>query len=285
MASTSPLPAVRDVSRAHLDTGRPGQGRTFVLWSAVGALCATLVWGGDLVQSRFQPAAGEFPGSAASGVQGAAGSLLPEHQWIGVLIQLVAAALIGLVVTSVHRQVRRDRALSRAMEQAQTLLCVSGALMMIIIGNSLARAFGIAGAAAIIRFRTPVDDPTDATILFLLLALGMAAGIGALPLAGLGTLCLCVLLPILERFSPPPPRTMTIELVAHGREFPSAQVEEVFARHAVDIEPREVGHGTQARVKYLATVGPRIDLEALSRQLLNDDVGIASLSWETRKKA
>ena len=64
------------------------------------------------------------------------------------------------------------------MEQAQTLLCVSGAMMMIIIGNSLARAFGIAGAASIIRFRTPVDDPKDVTILFLLMGLGMSSGLG-----------------------------------------------------------------------------------------------------------
>ena len=70
------------------------------------------------------------------------------------------------------------------MEQAQTLLCVSGAMMMIIIGNSLARAFGIAGAASIIRFRTPVDDPKDVTILFLLMGLGMSVGSAHSPSPG-----------------------------------------------------------------------------------------------------
>ena len=80
------------------------------------------------------------------------------------------------------------------MEQAQTLLCVSGAMMMIIIGNNLARAFGIAGAASIIRFRTPVDDPKDVTILFLLMGLGMSTGLGQFAVAGLGTAFLCVAL-------------------------------------------------------------------------------------------
>ena len=74
------------------------------------------------------------------------------------------------------------------------LLCVSGAMMMIIIGNSLARAFGIAGAASIIRFRTPVDDPKDVTILFLLMGLGMSSGLGAFAVAGLGTAFLCIAL-------------------------------------------------------------------------------------------
>jgi hypothetical protein len=255
------------------------------LWLAVIALSAALVWGGDYVQSRLLEPAVALPGALASGGDGSVGTARPKSEWIGVVVQLAAAALIGLLVTSVHRHVRRDRALSRAMEQAQTLLCVSGALMMIIIGNSLARAFGIAGAAAIIRFRTPVDDPTDATILFLLLALGMAAGIGALPLAGLGTLCLCALLPVLERFSPAPPRTMAVELVARGPEFPSARVQEVFARNAVTVEPREIGNGELARIKYLATIGPGVELEDLSRQLLDGDVGIGSLSWETKKRA
>jgi hypothetical protein len=80
--------------------------------------------------------------------------------------KLVAAALIGALVSAVHEPVSRDR--PRSLEQAQVLLCVAGAMMMIIIGNSLARAFGIRGAAGIVRFRTPVDDPKDVTILFLL---------------------------------------------------------------------------------------------------------------------
>ena len=106
------------------------------------------------------------------------------------LLKLVAASLIGLLITAVHRPDTRDT--GPHMGQAQTLLCVSGAVMMIIIGNSLARAFGIAGAASIIRFRTPVDDPKDVTVLFLLMGLGMSIGLGAFAVAGLGAAFLCV---------------------------------------------------------------------------------------------
>src|SRR5258707_1310626 len=77
------------------------------------------------------------------------------------LMKLLVATGIGLLVTAVHRPTLRERPMNRSMEHAQTLLCVSGAMVMIIIGNSIARAFGIAGAATIIRFRTPVDDPKD----------------------------------------------------------------------------------------------------------------------------
>ena len=74
-------------------------------------------------------------------------------------------------------------------------------MMMIIIGNSLARAFGIAGAAGIVRFRTPVDDPKDVTILFLLMGLGHGDGARRVRGRGAGTAFLCVALFVLDRFS------------------------------------------------------------------------------------
>jgi hypothetical protein len=199
-----------------------------------------------------------------------------------VLLKLGTAILIGLLVTAVQRSVGGDRTQTRSMEQAQTLLCLSGAMMMIIIGNSLARAFGVAGAAAIIRFRTPVEDPRDITILFLLMALGMAAGIGALPIAGLGALCVCLLLPVLDRFTEQPPRAMAVEFVARGAAFPSAHVHAVFDAHRVTYEAREIAHGDAARVKYRAWVDRSISLETLSDELLQHG-GIASVSWETKK--
>jgi anti-anti-sigma factor len=142
------------------------------------AICGGLVWIGLKWPMQLT---GIDPGTEA--LMEAGKKIPPIHplQPFIELGKLVAAALIGMLVSSVHEPVSRDR--PRSLEQAQTLLCVSGAMMMIIIGNSLARAFGIAGAAGIVRFRTPVDDPKDVTILFLLMGLGMAAGLGAFAVA------------------------------------------------------------------------------------------------------
>jgi hypothetical protein len=284
MFPASRLDAAFGVTAARSDAPRQRSGRGVLLAVSALSVCGALVWAGDALGGRLtvdQPAAG------AAGIASATAAPL-DLDSLAVLVKLAAAAVIGLLVTAVHRHVQ-GRPVSRSMEQAQTLLCVSGALMMIIIGNSLARAFGIAGAAAIIRFRTPVDDPRDTTILFLLLALGMAAGIGALPLAGLGALCLCVLLPVLERFSAPeraPARSAVLELVARGPEFPVEHVQWVLARHGVTFEPREVSNGEAARMKYQATLDPSVSLETLSEDLLRGgDAGIASLSWDVRKRS
>ena len=201
------------------------------------------------------------------------------------LAKLVAAAMIGMLVTVVHRQYRVERGPNPTMDQAQVLLCIAGALMMIIIGNNVARAFGIAGAASIIRFRTPIEDARDITILFILMGLGMAAGVGAFAVAGLGTLFLCGMIPALQMFSEDRPRTMLVEIVADGREFPLAHVQQVFAVNSVIFEPREVSQGKEAAVQYMTTLRPTDSLEDLSAQLIGDGkLGIKNVSWSPPKR-
>jgi anti-anti-sigma factor len=202
------------------------------------------------------------------------------------LSKLVLATSIGVIVTSVHRRYRRERPQTQAMEQAQVLLCVSGALMMIIIGGSVARAFGIAGAASIIRFRTPVEDPKDITILFLLMGLGMAAGVGLFAVAGLGTLFLCLCLALLNRIGARRPRAMMAEVEAEGREFPTAHVQSVFARNHVIFEPREVSQGKALSVRYYTLLDPDQSLESLSEQLMaGGKANVQSVSWELPRKS
>ena len=170
------------------------------------------------------------------------------------------------------------------MEQAQTLLCVSGAMMMIIIGNNLARAFGIAGAASIIRFRTPVDDPKDVTILFLLMGLGMSSGLGQFAVAGLGTAFLCVALLVLDRVSTRKTRVMSVEILAEGRQFPATHVENVFARNQIVFEPREISQSDDVTVKYHTWLDARTSLEDLSSQLMVEGGGVKSVAWEHPKR-
>jgi anti-anti-sigma factor len=200
--------------------------------------------------------------------------------------KLVAAFAIGLLVTGVQRHLYREKPMPQSLEHAQVLLCVAGAMMMVIIGNSMARAFGILGIAGIIRFRTPVEDPRDTSIIFLQMGLGMAAGLGAFTVAGLGTLFLCLVLVALDRTTARKPRTLMVEISAEGRDFPTAHVESVFAQHRVTFEPREVSQGKEVVVRYHTTVGPTTALEAISEALVaGGKSGVKSVSWEAPKKS
>ena len=243
-------------------------------------LCGGLVWVG--LRWPAELAGVETGETMFSGTRSAPAIAAHPLQPFLELLKLVVASLIGLLVTAIHQPAVRDR--GRAMEQAQTLLCVSGAMMMIIIGNSLARAFGIAGAASIIRFRTPVDDPKDVTILFLLMGLGMSSGLGQFAVAGLGTAFLCVALVVLDRMSTQRTRVMSVEILAEGRLFPTTHVENVFARNQIVFEPREISQSDDVTVKYHTWLDPRTSLEDLSGQLMAEGGGVKSVAWEHPKR-
>jgi len=199
-------------------------------------------------------------------------------------VRIALAAAIGLSVTVVHKRVR-GRTVGYSLARAQTLLCVAGALTMTLIDNSVARAFGIAGAASIVRFRTPVDDPTDATVLFLLMALGMASGVGALGLSLAGAVAVCLLLLAFGALAPEPRRRhVTIELVAAGHEFPRAHVERIFAAYGIAAEPSEWSQDTATRVRYRAAVDETLSLEDLGADLMSrGEAALQSVAWEIRK--
>lgn len=201
------------------------------------------------------------------------------------LLKLVVATLVGIIVTVVHKRYHRDKPLTRSLQQAQVLLCVAGAMVMIIIGNSVARAFGVMGAAGVVRFRTPVEDPKDTTILFLLIGLGMACGVGLLEVAGLGTIFLCLVLLVLDLFGEAKARAMILSVVAAGREFPSEHVHSVLTGSVNFFEPREVLHGSEAVIKYHVLLAPHTSLSWLSQQLMGDGAaGLKSVSWSEPPK-
>ncbi len=241
------------------------------------ALCFVLTWGGIYFKDYL--IAPEITATLPSGVPGA--SAAPTLHPLVELLKLVVAAIVGMVITAVHGRCQREKPIPRSLEHAQVMLCISGALMMIIIGNSLARAFGVAGAAGIVRFRTPVEDAKDATVIFLLLGLGMACGQGMFGVAGLGGLFLCVFLWLIDHYGESIPRSLMLAMTAEGA-FPSTHVQSVLARHKVRVEPREV---SPAGVKYLVTLDTRTSLEGISAELMAGGAsGLKSVSWESLKK-
>jgi len=105
-----------------------------------------------------------------------------------VFARLVVAFALGAIVSYRPWRAlipRRRRPSPPAMEntQAQTLIAVAGALMVSVIGDNMARAFGLVGLGAFIRFRSGIKDPRDAAVMFVMIGIGMACGLGNIPMA------------------------------------------------------------------------------------------------------
>jgi hypothetical protein len=105
-----------------------------------------------------------------------------------VVLTLLLALGLGLAVAVVYRLSVPGRVLSPSMQASLVLLAMVAAMVMMVIGNNLARAFSLVGALAIVRFRTRLRSPWDISFVFFSLATGIACGVLAYEVAVLGTL-------------------------------------------------------------------------------------------------
>jgi uncharacterized membrane protein YhiD involved in acid resistance len=105
-----------------------------------------------------------------------------------VLANLLVAFLCGLMMSVIYRLTYRGPSYSVTFVNSLVLLSIIAAIVIMVIGNNIARAFGLVGAMSIIRFRTAIRDTMDLVFIFLSLALGMACGVGLNIVAVIGTL-------------------------------------------------------------------------------------------------
>ncbi len=112
---------------------------------------------------------------------------------------LVMAFVCGFTISLTYRLTSDSLNFSPTFVRSMVILSMITALVIMVIGNNLARAFGLVGAMSIIRFRTAVKDVQDIVYIFFALAAGMAAGIGLRGTAILGTFLICAVLILLQR--------------------------------------------------------------------------------------
>jgi len=86
-------------------------------------------------------------------------------------------------------------------DRSLVTLTIITSIVIIVIGNNLARAFGLVGAMSIVRFRTAVKDAQDLVFVFFSLAVGLAAGVGLYALAFGSTLFVGAIILVMARLN------------------------------------------------------------------------------------
>src|SRR5687767_15907593 len=103
-----------------------------------------------------------------------------------VALVLVLSAALSLMVGWVYRFTHRGTSYSQSFAQTLVVVSMTTALIMLIIGSNIARAFTLVGALSVIRFRNAVKETRDVTFMFVAMAMGMAVGTGFYMLAAFG---------------------------------------------------------------------------------------------------
>jgi len=162
------------------------------------------------------------------------------------LLRLTEAAVrlplaAGLACLMAMRPRRRGApARNPSVIQTQIILSVIGALVMLVVGSSLARAFGIVGAAGLVRYRAKVDDNKEAGVMLSTLAVGLAAGVGLYLLAIFGTVFIMLVLWTIEYFEPKATRLLMLKVKTKDPANLKGRIEQLLRRQNATYEVRGV---------------------------------------------
>ena len=98
------------------------------------------------------------------------------YSYFDILMNLSLSIFLGLFISYVYKLTHKGVSYSQSFMLTIVFVTIIVAMVMMVIGNNIARAFALVGALSIIRFRTVVKDTKDTAFIFLALASGMAAG-------------------------------------------------------------------------------------------------------------
>ena len=187
----------------------------------------------------------------------------------------LAAFLAALLAFRPRRGVSMSRR-NPFVAQTQILMAVAVGAMMMVVGDSAARAFGIFAAASLVRFRTNIRDPKEITVLLICLGVGLAAGVGRWDMAVILTLFVLLALAILEYFEQSQVfRSMEITVRTRKVDRTNQVMQQVFSNNRVDSEMRELDREDEAepmgKIVYLVNLSTGLSTNRLSEEIFAAD--------------
>ena len=196
------------------------------------------------------------------------------------LVSLPLAAALGAALAFRPRR-RGTPPRSAPVIQTQIILAVVGAVVMLVVGASLARAFGIVGAASLIRYRAKIDDPKDAGVMLSTLAVGLASGVGLYALAGFATLFILAMLWGIESLEPEQQKAFILKVTTKAPASVKPALEQLLKRQGVSFELRS---SAEDEVSYEVRVPVTRRTDRLSNAILRlDGENVTAVDWEEKK--
>ena len=111
-----------------------------------------------------------------------------------VVLVTILSFLLSLVIARVYQVTYKGVSYTQSYVHTLVMMSMIVAIIMLIIGSNIARAFALVGALSIVRFRNAVKDTRDVGYIFFAMAIGMACGTRFYLLAVIATLIISFIL-------------------------------------------------------------------------------------------
>jgi hypothetical protein len=208
--------------------------------------------------------------------------LLESHadMVVRAMLSMPFAAVCGTIL-AFRPRARGTPPRSASVIQTQIVLAIVGSVVMLIVGSSLARAFGIVGVASLIRYRAKIDDPKDATVMLASLSLGLACGVELYGLAVFATLFVLVVLWTVESLEPERRKTFDLKVTVPDPATLRPRIESTLRRNNVEYELRSLGG---KEIVFEAKLPLHVSTDRIANAILAfGPEGETEVGWEEKK--
>jgi len=117
------------------------------------------------------------------------------------IMAITLSFILALMITQIYKITYRGIRYSQSFVHTIIIMSVVVSVVMAVIGNNIAVAFGLVGAFSIIRFRSAMNDPKDIAFIFFGMVSGIACGLGFYLLAVVFTITVSIFIYILFLFN------------------------------------------------------------------------------------
>jgi len=131
---------------------------------------------------------------------------------VTMLEALGASLILGFIISLVYIRTHKEEGYSAGFTVTLIMLPAIISIIIMLIGNNVARAFSLAGAFSLIRFRSAPGDPKDIAYVFFTLAVGLACGMGYLVCGAIFAVVLCLLMILLQSLKFGKPKSLSMLL-------------------------------------------------------------------------
>jgi len=118
-----------------------------------------------------------------------------------IAIALSLSFVLSAMIAWVYRFTHRNVSYSQSYVQTLVILGMLIALIMLVVGSNIARAFALVGALSVVRFRNAIKETRDVGFIFLVMGVGMAAGTRFYTLAIVAAIVISLIIVVMFRFN------------------------------------------------------------------------------------
>ncbi|MBP1743832.1 MAG: hypothetical protein H6Q58_810 [Firmicutes bacterium] len=145
-----------------------------------------------------------------------------------------SAILLGLVISLVYIKTNKNNGFTPGFATTLIMLPLIISIIILMVGNNIARAFSLAGAFSIIRFRSVPGEPRDISYVLFTLAIGLSCGMGYIGYGAIFTAILCLLMIALDvtKYGKPKGTGMHLKIMVPEEMDYENAFDDIFSRYA-----------------------------------------------------